>query len=332
MFAAVALLSQRQAFLRSNQPEFAQDLLWAALAFLLYGLVGQLFIGASPVFPSNILNSNTFQSWFGIPIQLFRAAMAVLIAVFTIRALRAFEFNRQQELNAARRLVAEESARRDALRQEFLHRIVETQEEERTRIARELHDELGQALTGLAIGLRGAQTSLNKPDLLQAQLGQLEGMAVQGIGNMRHLINELRPAVLDDVGLSAALRQHVHNFIELTGVDATLTICQEHARLPGDVETILFRVSQEALTNVARHAKATHAWVELMCDDSWAILQIQDDGLGFDPASMLEVSDGRLRGWGLIGIQERLSLIGGDVQIRSEPGKGTTLRVRVPVR
>ena len=86
------------------------------------------------------------------------------------------------------------------------------------------------------------------------------------------------------------------------------------------------------MTNVARHAKATHAWVELMCDDSWAILQIQDDGLGFDPESMLEVGDEQLPGWGLIGVQERLSLIGGDVQIRSEPGKGTTLRVRVPVR
>lgn len=135
--------------------------------------------------------------------------MAVLIAVFTTRALRAFEFNRQQELDAARKLVAEESDRRDALRQEFLHRIVETQEEERTRIARELHDELGQALTGLAIGLRGAQTSLNKSDLLQVQLGQLEAMAVRAIGNMRHLINELRPAVLDDVGLPATLRQHM---------------------------------------------------------------------------------------------------------------------------
>jgi signal transduction histidine kinase len=331
VFAAVALLSQRQAFLRSDQPEFARDLLWAAAAFLLYGLVGQLFIGASSVFPSNILNSDTFQSWFGIPIQLFRAAMAVLIAIFTTRALRAFEFNRQQELNAARRLVAEESERRDALRQEFLHRIVVTQEEERTRIARELHDELGQALTGLAIGLRGAQTSINKPDLLQAQLGQLEAMAVRAIGNMRHLINELRPAVLDDVGLPAALRQHVQSFIELTGIDTKLSICQEHARLPGDVETVLFRVSQEGLTNVARHSQATHAWVDLMCDDSCVILQIQDDGLGFEPASVLEVRDERLAGWGLMGIQERLNLIGGEVEIRSEPGKGTILRVRVPV-
>jgi signal transduction histidine kinase len=150
-----------------------------------------------------------------VPIQLFRTSLAIIIAVFAIRALRALEDYRQQELAAARRRVAEEISCRDALRQEFLHRIVETQEEERARIARELHDELGQVLTGLAIGLRGAQTSIDKTDLLRKQLSQLEEMAVRALGNMRRLVNELRPALLDDVGLPAALCHHVKNFAEL---------------------------------------------------------------------------------------------------------------------
>ena len=329
--AASALLTQRQAFLRSNQAEFANDLLWAALAFLLYGAVGQFFVSSSPLFPSNVLNSQAFQDWVGVPIQLFRAIMAGIVAVFTIRALRAFEFNRQQELAAARRRVAEEISRRDALRGEFLHRIVKTQEEERARIARELHDELGQMLTGLAIGLRGAQTALGKPDLLQAQLSQLEDMAARALGSMRHLVDELRPAVLDDMGLPAALRHYVENFGALTGVRASLTIGQDYVRLPADLETILFRVTQEALTNVARHAQATRVGVDLRCAEGWVVLQISDDGLGFDPAVALGGRD-KPAGWGLVGIQERARLADGQVDIQSEPGKGTCLIVRVPFK
>ncbi len=330
VLAAGALLSQRRAFLRLNQRAFANDLLWAALAFLLYGVVGQFFTIASPLFPSTVLNAQTFQRWFGVPIQLFRVIMASIIAVFTIRALRSFEFSRQQALAAARSRVEEEISRRDALRQEFLHRIVETQEEERTRIARELHDELGQVLTALAIGLRGAQISADEPDLLRQQLRQLEEMAVHALGDMHRLVNELRPALLDDMGLPAALRHHVENYANLTGIETQLTICKDYARLPRDVETILFRVTQEALTNIARHAHATHAWINLMCDDDSVILQIEDDGLGFDPAA--EFDENKQIGWGLMGIQERVKPVGGDVQICSESGKGTRLIVEVPLK
>jgi signal transduction histidine kinase len=226
--------------------------------------------------------------------------------------------------------VVEEISRRDALRREFLHRTVKTQEEERRRIARELHDELGQMLTGLAVGLRGAQTSLDKPGLLRAQLQQLEDIAVQALGSMRHLVDELRPAVLDDMGLPAALRHHVENFAGFTGIKASLTIGPGYVRLPGDVETILFRVTQEALTNIARHAQASRAWIELKCVDGWVVLQIEDNGLGFDPAVALDGGD-KPAGWGLVGIQERVRLVDGEVQIQSEPGKGTRLCVRVPV-
>jgi len=328
ILTAWALLLQRQNFLRLNQRAFANDLLWAALAFLLYGVIGQFFVGPSPLFPSNIINAQTFQDWFGIPVQVFRGIMAVIIAVFTIRALRSFEFNRQQELATARRRVEQEIARRNALRQEFLHRTVEMHVVERTGIARELHDQLGQALTGLAIGLRGTQLSIDQPDLLQQQLGQLEEMAVQALGDMRHLVNELRPTLLDDMGLRAALRHYAEHFSNLTDLRIDLVTCSGLVRFPGEIETTLFRAAQEALTNVARHAQAKYVRIELRCERGKAILRVEDDGIGFDTAGILDRETHT--GWGLIGIQERVSLVNGDMTIHSEIAKGTTLIVDIP--
>ena len=328
VLTAWALLSQRRTLLQQNQGTFASDLVGVAVAFLLYGLIGQFFVGASPLFPSNILNATAFQHWFGVPIQLFRAIMAGLAAIFTIRALRAFEYSRQQALAAARLRIEEEISQRDALRQEFLQRIVQTQEEERRRIARELHDELGQVLTGLAIGLRGVQSSIDKPDLLQQQLSLLEGMATQALNDMRHLVNELRPALLDDMGLPAALRHYVDNFASLTGIKTSLSLCATCDTLPESVKTTLFRVTQESLTNIARHARATQARVDMACDSRQVILVIEDNGVGFDVAAVL----GRLTdtGWGLLGVQERVKLVNGEFQLQSAAGRGTTVTVQVP--
>lgn len=241
-----------------------------------------------------------------------------------------YQYDICEWFHAARQRVEEEIARRDALRQEFLHRIVETQEEERTRIARELHDEFGQMLTGLAIGLRGAQTSLEKSRLLRQQLRQLEEMAGQALGNMRHLVNELRPALLDDMGLPAALRHHIKNYQNYTGIATTLTMGENNYRLSENVETILFRIIQEALTNVARHARAKNAWVNLQCDNQTAILEVKDDGRGFDPQPILNGKSDK--GVGLMGIQERVNLVAGNLLIQSEVGGGTTLTVQIPLQ
>jgi signal transduction histidine kinase len=254
--------------------------------------------------------------------------MASIAAIFTIRALRAFEYNRQQALLAARQRVEEEIAHRDAQRQEFLQRIVETQEDERTRIARELHDELGQVLTGLALGLRAARASLDNPDLLQRQLAQLEEIAVQGLDDMRHMVNELRPSLLDDMGLPAALRQYVDNFAALTDIETNLTLCKTCDNLQNSIKMTLFRITQESLTNIARHAQATQAWIDMSCDHSQVTLQIKDNGVGFNPTEIL--GGEKLTAWGLLGIQERAKLVDGDIQIQSEANKGTTISITVP--
>jgi len=329
IITALVLLAMRKPLIAEKKHSFANILVLGALAFLLYGMVGQIFIKPSPLFPSSVINAALFQDWFGIPIQLFRATMACLAAVAVVRSLRSFEVNRRQILAATRQRVVDEVERRDAMRQEFLRRIVDAQEQERSRIARELHDELGQMLTGLAIGLRGTQTSLDNPRLLRQQLRQLEEMAGQALGNMRHLVNELRPALLDDMGLSAALRHHIKNFQSFSGIVTTLTMGKNYHRLPENVETILFRIIQEALTNVARHAQAQNAWVDLNCDNETAVLSVKDDGLGFYPQPILNGKSDR--GVGLMGIQERVNLVAGELYLESEPGAGTTLTVRVPL-
>lgn len=330
ILTAYAFLKQQKIMPQSEHHAFAFDITWMAVAILLYGVIGQFFVNPSPLFPSNVINAVTFQNWFGIPIQLFRATMAVIAAVFTIRAMRAFEVYRQQALVAARQQVEEEISRRHTLRRELLQRVVETQEEERRRIARELHDELGQVLTGLALGLRGTKNELENPARLERQLEQLEDMAVQAIDDMRHMVNELRPALLDDIGLSAALRNYVDNFVTLTGIETQLLLCTTCDHLDDSIKTTLFRVTQESLTNVARHAQATQAWVNMECDERQVVMKIKDNGIGFDPNEILNRD--RNRAWGLIGIEERVKLVEGTVEIVSRPNRGTTVVVTMPKR
>jgi signal transduction histidine kinase len=255
--------------------------------------------------------------------------VAVFLAVFTVRSLRTFEFHRQQRLVEAQQRVQQEIARQNEMRQEFLHRVVDAQEEERTRIARELHDQLGQMLTGLAIGLRGAQTSINDPPLLTTQLSQLEETATEALGDMRSLVNELRPALLDDMGLAAAMRHYVNKFSKLTGIQTNLEISPAKSRLSANLETILFRITQEALTNVARHARASQIWVKLCSQPTGITLEIKDGGIGFSPATAGNPKNHH--GWGLVGIQERVSLVKGELQIESRPGAGTRVEVIVPL-
>jgi signal transduction histidine kinase len=330
LLAAWGLLIQRRLFIQEGLSAYVNSLVVAALAFALYGAVGQLMVPPSPLFPSTVINSERFLSTFGVPIQLFRALMATLVAVSTIRALRAFDVNRRRQLAIAQQQAQEAIARRDALRGELLRRSVNAQEEERRRIARELHDEIGQTLTGLAAGLRGVQQSLNG-DLNRArsQLRQLEGMTVKAIGELSNLVTDLRPSLLDDMGLHAALGWYTDEITRRGPTQVELVIEGLPYRLPPEVETTLFRITQEALTNVIRHAEATRAVVELVCDEALARLRVSDDGVGFAPATVLE---GETQvGWGLVGIRERVQMAGGDCHIESALGEGTTLTVEIPL-
>jgi signal transduction histidine kinase len=330
LLAAWGLLIQRRNFLREGLSEYANSLIGAALAFALYGAVGQLFVSPGPLFPSTVINTERFLDTVGIPVQLFRAAMAGLVAFCTIRALRAFDVHRRRQLATAQREAQEAVARRDALRGELLRRSVTAQEEERSRIARELHDEIGQMLTGLATGLRGIQQSLaDDPDRARFQLRQLEGMTVKAIGELSRMVGDLRPSLLDDMGLHAALSWYTDEINRRGPTQVELAIEGPPARLSPEIEITLFRITQESLNNVVRHAHASRARVELAYVNGSARLQVSDDGVGFDPGTVLE---GELEsGWGLAGIRERVELVGGQCRIQSTPGKGTIVMVEIPL-
>ncbi|MCP4357286.1 MAG: GAF domain-containing sensor histidine kinase [Chloroflexi bacterium] len=532
--AAWAMTLQRRSFKARGMFVCARDLLGAALALLIYGAVGQLFTKPSFLWPSTIINSDLFQEMFGIPIQLFRAILAGVMAVFVIRALRAFELEREQRLAAANeaKLIAQQEAlatqqraraeteklnrelqtavqdltmlfdlsrslaatldrdtllqdalanifksiprirggiiflreneerplqqvavagyetangatktavtevidqarkiagqvaasddalcwtgdifmpvnqciclshpedqnctkypipertigiplmiqdqvggclvlnveagancltardhdlirtvasqlsmaianatlyhevqAREELRGELLRQIVSAQESERQRIARELHDGTGQIVTALSLGLAAASASVQRdPELAARQLKELKMMSSQVIKELHNLVMGLRPSVLDDLGLVPALRGQALKFEERTQVDTRFEVNGRIRRIQLEIETTIFRIAQESLTNIIKHADARHVTMQLTYSEDTIQLAVQDDGSGFNQDKALR-TDSEYR-WGLLGMQERVSLAGGVWEIDSQPGAGTIIRVTVPI-
>lgn len=326
---AWGLALQRRKFIQAGMRSFGVDVIIAALAFGLYGGVGQLFTPPSSFPPSAIFNLNTFIQWFGFPVQLFRALMACVAAVFIIRSLRSFQVENQRRLEALRNAHLAERQRLEAIRAELLHRTVQAQEAERQRIARELHDETGQTLTALALGLRGlSENIVSQPEKAAAQARQLESLALSGIDELKRLVSGLHPPQLDDLGLAAALRWYVHETADRYQLKLNCSCKAEKVELPAEVKIVLFRIAQEALTNIVRHAQAHQVWIELEINDERARLSIRDDGQGFDAETMLSRTDATTH-WGLLGMMERASLVGGQCQIESRPGKGTIVETVV---
>jgi signal transduction histidine kinase len=208
----------------------------------------------------------------------------------------------------------------------LLKRLLSAEDQERRRIARELHDETGQSLTTLLVGLRaiGDKTGLAEVRSMAERLREVAAHTVDDVGR---LARGLHPAVLDDKGLVAAARRHVSDFAKSFGVVVDLRVPSSVARrLSPLVQSTMYRILQEALTNVARHAQARTVAVVLKHEKTVLELVIQDDGVGFDPAAVLSEASGL----GLHGMQERVALLGGSVQIESRRGHGTVIRARIP--
>ncbi|RME85108.1 MAG: HAMP domain-containing protein [Caldilineae bacterium] len=223
------------------------------------------------------------------------------------------------------RLMAE-LEQREALRGQLLERVLAAQEEERRRIARELHDEAGQALTSLMVGLRLLEKEVEQPETLLARLSDLKRMTDGVLEDLHRLAMDLRPASLDHLGLVAALRQYVELYSRQHGLAVQFeTVGLDGERLPTEVEIALYRIVQEALTNVVRHAHATRADVLLERHGDRLVAIVEDDGAGFDPEAA--VQNGRL---GLFGMRERAEMLGGTLAIESAPGAGTTVFVEIP--
>ncbi len=208
-------------------------------------------------------------------------------------------------------------------RERLLRRIVSSQEKERHRIARELHDELGQHLTALKVGLEGIEPPDEGVRRMMSIVSQIDR-------SVDRLTLELRPPVLDDVGLHGAVGSLIEQFTAIRQLHVDVhTTGMEGDRLPDDIETTLYRVVQEGLTNIWKHSTAQNVSVILERSPDQVQLIVEDDGAGFDPN---DGDDGERGRFGLLGMRERVALIGGTFKIESEPAKGTTLYVRVPLK
>jgi signal transduction histidine kinase len=226
---------------------------------------------------------------------------------------------RLAETFAARAAVAVDLSGRVV--RDSLRRVVAGQELERRRLARELHDETGQSLTSILLGLRSLEEFVDGEDE-RAAVADIRRLAVETLQDVRRLAVELRPKALDDFGLEAALERLTDNFAEQTGLAVDFVARLGDEQLPPEVATALYRIVQEGLTNVAKHAQARTVSVLLTRKNGRVALMIEDDGRGFDPARPAD-------GFGLQGMRERVDLLGGTLQVESRAGAGTTLAVEV---
>jgi two-component system, NarL family, sensor histidine kinase DevS len=230
---------------------------------------------------------------------------------------------RLAETFASRAAVAADQARR--VQRDAFKRVVHAEEEERRRLARELHDETGQALASILLGLKSLE-EVGDVGELGERVATLRSRVVETLQSVRRLAVELRPAALDDFGLEPALERLVFGFADQTGLKVELESRLHDDRLPQEVETVLYRIVQEALTNIVKHADAGRVSIVVTQRAGSVGAIVEDDGRGFDPE--WETNGGI----GLIGMRERVALLDGSMTIESAEGKGTTLVVEVPLR
>ena len=327
LLAAAGLIVQQRAFRHAGLVSFGRDSLWASVAFVWYSLIGQLFITPSALPPSNFFNSDLFFDLFGFSIQLLRAVAAAFASVFVIRFLRAFQVESDSKIAELQAAQLHASQQREHLRAELFRRIVGAQESERQRIARDLHDETGQSLTAIGMGLRGLSDETD-PKRRTSTLAQLQSLTSDSIHELQRIISDLRPAHLDDLGLSATLRWYAARIHELTSIQVRVDFDGDEPALDDAVKIIIFRIVQEALNNVIKHAQATTVNVKIHYLQKEVRIHVFDNGIGFD---MKDVQSriGRVS-LGLAGMEERAALLGGGVTVASRPGYGTEVEAVVP--
>jgi len=207
---------------------------------------------------------------------------------------------------------------------DVLGRVVAAQEHERKRLARELHDETGQALTSILLGLKPLEQAVSGDEALAA-IASVRDLVVSTLQDVRRLAVELRPSALDDFGLVPAVERLVDTFRDQSGMRVDLETNLGDDRLSADAETTIYRIVQEALTNIVKHADATRVSVLLTRRDGLVAAVIEDDGRGFDPEALGD------EGLGIVGMRERLGLVGGRLRIESAGGSGTSLVAEVPL-
>jgi signal transduction histidine kinase len=263
--------------------------------------------------------------------MLFRnRPVGFLIVMDRMTGSRAFGEDDERLLQAFAATAATAVATAQTVGDEALRRSIEASESERSRWARELHDETLQHLAGLRVLLSGARRS-GDPERVAAALDDAVDLLNDGISDLRALITDLRPAALDELGPKAALETLVARVTQQSGLEIELEVDlafergDSSERHVGEIESTTYRLVQEGLTNIVKHAEATHVEVRVMDLEETLEVLLRDNGRGFD-------ADGESAGFGLIGMRERVALVHGTLEVESAPGDGTTLRARIPSR
>ena len=231
---------------------------------------------------------------------------------------------------AANRILRGEQRVREQQRQRHLHKVLTVQEEERQRLARELHDTLAQDLAALRLAIE-ALSDRCRSSGRRDRLDELEAQTAKMLLSVRSMLLDLRPSVLEDMGFLPALKWRLERLGQEQSVRGTLAIDGDARPVDGDMAVTLFRIFQEAVQNAVLHGRASHLFVSVGFDDAGISLTVEDDGIGFAAETPLPRADLQTgRGFGLLGIEERADLIGGEVTIQSRLGEGTTIAVRAP--
>lgn len=234
--------------------------------------------------------------------------------------------------NKENQALSERLRRQSTQRGELLKRLITAQEDERKRLSRELHDDLGQALGGLALRseVLGGLIDSDQQNARE-QLEEIKTLVTDTTERMYDLILDLRPSVLDDLGLVPALRSHAERALQTMGTEVSVEPDGfKSRRLTPEIETTLFRIYQEGINNIARHAEAEQAWLKMSCSQGAFIGEIRDNGRGFS-LSTIEVNGNSPRGLGLLGIRERVEQCGGELEIQSKRGEGTCIQFTIPL-
>lgn len=333
ILAGLALLHQAKQAQTKDGFHIGPNLRIAALCFFIYG-AALIFVEPAQIFPARYLNAELFMQLSGVPIQTFQATMAVIATYCLVRATQIVDKHRQIQLLRAQqdRLealehVQQETLKHKQMRQELLRHTVLAQEEERARISRELHDETAQILSAAGLNMASLKNMLDGYPEAQELIDRSKTLCRQMSQSLYRLVHDLRPAQLDDLGLIPAIRHLADEEKRYRDMNVSLQIIGERQRLEPLIETVLFRVAQEAITNASRHAETKNVEITLQFAPEKIILELSDAGKGFD-THKIESSP---PGWGLAGMKERVQSVSGELQIKSIPGKGTDIEVIIPV-
>jgi signal transduction histidine kinase/PAS domain-containing protein len=285
-----------------------------------------------------IIVEEGLRAFLGVPLK----SKERVVGVLTIASQTPHSFS-QQEVQLLTALgyqlgIAIENAQlyhevqlREQARADLLRQLIKAQEDERRRVARELHDVTSQALATLAVRVEtiGSIAKLD-PKEADTLLEEIRRLLMLTSKEVHSLIYELRPSLLDDLGLPAAVRSCAHNVLEAAGIEVHLEVVGQENRLPPEVEIAAFRITQEAITNIASHSKAESTYISLEFKDRGISVQVEDDGIGFNLLEVISSAHAK-ESMGLLGMKERAELLGGTLNIDTEPGKGTRITVEIPL-